>query len=121
MKDESGKILYIGKAKRLRQRVKQYFQPGRDGRSMVPFLTAQVDSIDPIVVPTEKEALLLENTLIKKHKPKYNALLKDDKTFISLIINHKHPWPMIRIMRVAAGGGGTESITPNWASRRCTP
>jgi excinuclease ABC subunit C len=102
MKDEAGKILYIGKAKKLRQRVKQYFQPGRDGRPMVPFLTAQIASIDPIVVPTEKEALLLENTLIKKHKPKYNALLKDDKTFISLIINHKHPWPMIRVMRCKA-------------------
>lgn len=102
MKDEAGKILYIGKAKRLRQRVKQYFQPGRDGRLMVPFLTAQIATIDSIVVTSEKEALLLENTLIKKHKPKYNALLKDDKTFISLTINHKHPWPMIRLMRSKA-------------------
>lgn len=99
MKNGEGTILYIGKAKQLKQRIKQYFIPGRDGRVMVPILTAQVVSIDTIVVPTEKEALLLESTLIKRHKPKFNVLLKDDKTFISLMINHKHPWPMIRLIR----------------------
>lgn len=66
---------------------------------MIPFLRAEIETIDIIVVPSEKEALLLENTLIKKHKPKFNALLKDDKTFISLMINSKHPWPMIQIVR----------------------
>ncbi len=99
MKDGAGKILYIGKAKQLRQRVKQYFVPGRDGRMMVPFLTCQVKGIDTIVTFSEKEALLLENNLIKQHQPKYNVLLKDDKTFISLTINHKHQWPMIKIAR----------------------
>jgi excinuclease ABC subunit C len=99
MKNGEGTILYIGKAKQLKQRIKQYFIPGRDGRVMVPILTAQVVSIETIVVPTEKEALLLENTLIKRHQPKFNVLLKDDKTFISLMINHKHPWPMIRLIR----------------------
>lgn len=99
MKDEARKILYIGKAKQLRQRVKQYFVPGRDGRMMVPFLTCQVADIETIVTFSEKEALLLENTLIKQHQPKYNVLLKDDKTFISLTINHKHKWPMIKIDR----------------------
>ncbi len=58
-----------------------------DGRAMVPFLIQQIAHIDTIVVPSEKEALLLENTLIKKHQPKFNAILKDDKTFISLMIN----------------------------------
>ena len=90
MKDGMGKILYIGKAKQLRKRVKQYFVPGRDGRMMVPFLTCQVKDIETIVTFSEKEALLLENNLIKQHQPKYNVLLKDDKTFISLTINHKH-------------------------------
>ncbi len=99
MKNKGGEILYVGKAKELRRRVKQYFIPGRDGRMMVPFLTSQVEGIDTIVTFSEKEALLLENTLIKKHQPKYNVLLKDDKTFISLSINHKHRWPMIRIAR----------------------
>lgn len=99
MKDKLGKILYIGKAKQLKQRVKQYFVPGRDGRMMVPFLTCHVESIETIVTFSEKEALLLENNLIKQHQPKYNVLLKDDKTFISLSINHKHKWPMIKIAR----------------------
>ncbi|MDN3508623.1 MAG: excinuclease ABC subunit UvrC [Candidatus Neptunochlamydia sp.] len=99
MKDGMGKILYIGKAKQLRQRVKQYFVPGRDGRMMVPFLTCQVKNIETIVTFSEKEALLLENNLIKQHQPKYNVLLKDDKTFISLTINHKHQWPMIKVTR----------------------
>ncbi len=99
MKNEGGKILYIGKAKQLRKRVKQYFIPGRDGRMMVPFLTSQVAQIDTIVTFSEKEALLLENNLIKKHQPKYNVLLKDDKTFISLTVNHRHKWPMICIVR----------------------
>ena len=99
MKDEMGKILYIGKAKQLRQRVKQYFVPGCDGRMMVPFLTCQIKDIETIVTFSEKEALLLENNLIKQHQPKYNVLLKDDKTFISLTINHKHQWPMIKVVR----------------------
>ncbi|MCB1107397.1 MAG: excinuclease ABC subunit UvrC [Chlamydiia bacterium] len=99
MKDKKGEILYVGKAKQLDKRVKQYFIPGRDGRLMVPFLTSHVEAIDTIVTFSEKEALLLENTLIKKHQPKYNVLLKDDKTFISLTINHKHAWPMIRVTR----------------------
>lgn len=99
MKNRNGDVLYVGKANNLKTRIKQYFAPGRDGRPMVPFLIAEVSTIDVIVVPSEKEALLLENTLIKKHQPKFNALLKDDKTFVSLMINHKHPWPMIQLVR----------------------
>lgn len=99
MKNREGKILYIGKAVNLKNRIRQYFIPKRDGRLMVPFLTAQVEEIDTIVVRSEKEALILENNLIKKHQPKYNALLKDDKTYFSLMINHKHQWPMIRVVR----------------------
>lgn len=99
MKGEEDVILYVGKAKELRTRIKQYFTPGRDGRMMVPFLTSQVLNIDTIITPSEREALLLESTLIKRHQPKYNILLKDDKTYISLMVNHKHPWPMVRLVR----------------------
>lgn len=99
MKSGQGEVIYVGKAKNLQKRLKQYFVPGRDGRPMIPFLVAEISSIDIIVVPSEKEALLLENTLIKKHRPKFNALLKDDKTFISLMINHKHPYPMVQLVR----------------------
>ncbi len=99
MKNRHGKVLYIGKAKDLKNRVRQYFVPGRDGREMVPYLAKQVHEIETIVVRSEKEALLLENTLIKRYLPKYNALLKDDKSFFSLMINHKHRWPMLKIAR----------------------
>lgn len=99
MKDKEGKVIYVGKAKNLKVRVKQYFAPGRDTREMIPFLVSQIASIDPIVVENEKEALLLENTLIKKYKPKFNALLKDDKSFIHLKINKNHTWPRIQLVR----------------------
>lgn len=98
MKDHAGVVLYIGKAKHLRNRLKQYFGATRDTREMVPYLTAQVVTIDTIIALTEKDALILENTLIKKHKPKYNVLLKDDKTFISLCMT-KHQWPTLRLVR----------------------
>jgi excinuclease ABC subunit C len=99
MKGASGAILYIGKAKNLRARVRQYFLPRGDGRFIVPYLVAKVESIDTIIVTSEKEALLLENNLIKQHKPRYNALLKDDKTYIALKINIKHRWPMLSLVR----------------------
>ena len=99
MKNKEDKILYVGKANNLKQRVKQYFVFHGDGRKIVPYLTSQVEEIDIILVTSEKEALLLENNLIKKHQPKYNALLKDDKSYFSLAINHKHKWPMVRVVR----------------------
>jgi excinuclease ABC subunit C len=99
MKSQHGTVLYVGKAKNLRQRVKQYFAPGGDGRIIIPYLIARISSIDIIVVASEKEALLLENTLIKQHRPKYNALLKDDKTYIALKVNNKHKWPMVQLVR----------------------
>jgi len=98
MKDEGGVVLYVGKAKNLKVRLKQYFAASGDQREMVPYLTAQVEAIDTIVALTEKDALILENNLIKRHRPKYNVLLKDDKTFISLVVT-RHKWPMIRLVR----------------------
>ena len=99
MRGKSGAVLYVGKANSLRHRVKQYFAPGGDGRFMVPFLIAKVEEIETIVVNSEKEALLLENNLIKQHKPRYNALLKDDKTYVALKINIKHKYPTVSIIR----------------------
>ncbi len=99
MKNEKEEVLYVGKAKNLRLRIKQYFIAGGDGREMIPFLVSGVDHVETIVVSSEKEALLLENTLIKKYKPKYNALLKDDKTFIALKVNTRNKWPMVSIVR----------------------
>lgn len=98
MRDRKGTVLYVGKAKNLRDRVTQYFSGG-DGRPMIPYLISKVNDVETIVVTSEKEALLLENTLIKRHKPRYNVLLKDDKTFIALKVNTKHEWPMVSIVR----------------------
>lgn len=98
MKDKSGKIIYIGKAKNLRQRVRQYFAKSGDGRFMIPFLVSKVETIETVIVSSEKEALLLENNLIKKYKPRYNALLKDDKSYIALKLT-QHKWPRIDLVR----------------------
>ncbi|MBS4168588.1 excinuclease ABC subunit UvrC [Parachlamydia sp. AcF125] len=99
MKNHGGLVLYVGKAKNLRLRLKQYFVSSGDGREMIPFLIPQVETIETISVNSEKEALLLESHLIKKHKPKYNALLKDDKSYVALKINVKHPWPLLSLER----------------------
>ena len=99
MKDVHGDVLYVGKAKNLRQRVKQYFIPGRDGRLMVPYLVEKIEQVETIVVSSEKEALLLENNLIKQYKPRYNALLKDDKSYIALKISLQNPWPTVKLVR----------------------
>lgn len=99
MKNRAGVIVYIGKANCLRARLKQYFASGGDGRWMVPYLIADLHEIETLVTTTEKEALLLENTLIKKHKPRYNALLKDDKAYTAIMVNNLHPWPMLQLVR----------------------
>jgi excinuclease ABC subunit C len=98
MKNRQDQVIYVGKANLLKQRLKQYFS-GQDSRPIIPFLIKEIAHIDTIVVDNEKEALLLENTLIKKHRPKYNALLKDDKSFICLMLDKKKKWPMIRLVR----------------------
>lgn len=99
MKDAKGKYLYIGKAKNLRARLRQYFSYG-DERAMIPFLVSKVDTIETIVVSNEKEALLVENNLIKQHKPPYNVHLKDDKSYLALQVNIQHDWPKVSLVRV---------------------
>lgn len=98
MKNSEGLVLYVGKAKNLKSRLKQYFAVSGDEREMIPYLIAQIAVIDTIIALTEKDALILENTLIKRHQPKYNVMLKDDKTFISLMLTH-HKWPMLQLIR----------------------
>lgn len=93
-----GTVLYVGKARNLRQRVKSYFG-NTDGRPQVRFLMARVAEIGFTVTDTEKEALLLENTLIKQHQPRYNLNLKDDKTFFSLRIDLAERFPRFTVVR----------------------
>ncbi|NGX33735.1 MAG: UvrABC system protein C [Candidatus Anoxychlamydiales bacterium] len=99
MKDSSNRVLYVGKATNLKNRIKQYFL-GKDTRVSVSFLVDQVKSIETIIVTNDKEALILENTLIKKHQPKYNILLKDDKTYVSIMVSTSHKWPMLKLIRL---------------------
>jgi excinuclease ABC subunit C len=99
MKGNSGNILYVGKAKNLRSRIKSYFTRSSDSRYHIRFLMARVDAIDFIVTDTEKEALILENTLIKKHRPRYNMNLRDDKTYFSLRMDMTAEFPRLTIIR----------------------
>jgi len=98
MFDSDGVILYVGKARNLRQRVRSYFG-NTDGRPQVRFLMARVTEIRFTVTDTEKEALLLENNLIKQHQPRYNLNLKDDKTFFSLRIDLRERFPRFTVVR----------------------
>ena len=93
-KDARGAIIYVGKAKNLRTRVRQYFRPGGDERFFVAagFLGKAVADVETIVVTSSKEALLLENHLIKKHQPKFNVKLRDDKQYLVLrLVDPKDP------------------------------
>ncbi|MBI2426143.1 MAG: excinuclease ABC subunit UvrC [Candidatus Hydrogenedentes bacterium] len=98
MQDVKGKPIYVGKAKNLRARVRTYLNAS-DTRYSVKFLMKRVARIDFLVTQTEKEALLLENSLIKQHRPRYNVQLKDDKTYISLRIDTRQDFPRITIVR----------------------
>ena len=97
MKDAKHKVIYAGKAKNLKNRVKSYFQKTSDDRLYTEYLIRHVADIDFVLTETEKEALILENNLIKQFKPKFNINLRDDKTFISikLEINKKFPYPKV--------------------------
>ena len=98
-KDEKGKIVYIGKATNLRQRVRAYLRPEGDGRVNIPHLVQRIDDVDFIATGNEKEALLLEDTLIKTHRPRYNVRLRDDKAYLCIRIDTSHAWPRVHMVR----------------------
>jgi len=99
MKNAEGAILYVGKAKRLRTRVLSYFRPGGDGRPRIPFLLSKTSEIEYLVTDTEREALFLENNLIKKHRPPYNIYFRDDKTYYHLRIDFSEEYPRPALVR----------------------
>ncbi len=95
-----GEVLYVGKAKSLRSRVRSYFQEGgSDARFFVPLLQKTVGDIETLVTATEKEAAILENALIKQHQPRWNVKLRDDKEFLSLRVDPSQPWPRLDVVR----------------------
>jgi excinuclease ABC subunit C len=99
-RDTAGEALYVGKAKSLRSRVRSYFQDaGSDTRAFIPFLKKEVADFETIVTATEKEAAILENSLIKERKPRYNVKLRDDKEYLSVRLSTDHPWPRLELVR----------------------
>jgi excinuclease ABC subunit C len=100
MKDRRGEVVYVGKASSLRSRVRSYFDAGRgDERAFVALLDELLGDIDVIVTSSEKEAILLENELIKQHQPRFNIRLRDDKDFIVLRLDERHAYPRLEVWR----------------------
>ena len=87
--DAAGNIIYIGKAKNLKKRVSSYFRKDREAGGKISVMIRKIAAIEHMVVDTELEALLLENNLIKKYQPRYNVMLKDDKTFPWICISNE--------------------------------
>ena len=96
--NEQGKIIYIGKAKNLRNRVKSYFNASHSNNAKTQALIQKIADIEVIIVDSEAEALMLEDTLIKKHKPRYNIMLRDDKSYPYIRITNEN-FPRIFITR----------------------
>lgn len=100
MRNAGGEIVYVGKAANLRSRVRSYFGNTPDGRINAPLIRRHVKRVEVIVTATEKEAFLLENTLIKEHQPRYNIRMRDDKTYVSLRFRMNHEFPRLEVVRV---------------------
>ena len=94
-----GEIIYVGKAKNLKNRVRQYFQATRNHTPKVRAMVEKIDDFDIVLVSGELEALMLECNLIKLHRPYYNILLKDDKQYPYIAIDLKEPYPRVRLKR----------------------
>lgn len=103
-KDRDGEVLYVGKASNLRARVRQYLS-GHDERFMVRYLVAAATRVEVVPVSNEKEALLLENSLIKQHRPRYNVKLRDDKNFLRIRLDPRQTWPRLTTSRRAGSDG----------------
>src|SRR5438445_9408623 len=105
LKDRHGKVIYIGKAANLRSRVRSYLRGG-DERSQVRFLVERLAEFETLVTANDKEALILENNLIKQYRPRYNIRLKDDKSYVSVKVTVKDAWPRVLVTRRIVKDGG---------------
>ncbi len=104
MMDKTGKVIYVGKAKRLKNRVSQYFQDSASHTAKTRQMVSQIDHFDTIFVSSEFEALVLENSLIKRHMPRYNILLKDDKGYPFVRLS-RGPYPRFTMVHKWANDG----------------
>jgi excinuclease ABC subunit C len=109
MKDAHGKVIYVGKARSLKKRLSSYFaRVGKITSRMdmkTEILIRNISDFDTIITDSEKEALILESTLIKRYKPRYNVILKDDKRYPSLRFDMKNPYPNLTVVRKVAKNG----------------
>ena len=104
-KSLDGEVLYVGKAKRLRSRVRSYFTSDQAASLKTLALVRQIAELDTIVVPTETAALVLENNLIKEHRPRYNITLRDDKTYPYVKVTVQEPFPRVLVTRRVISDG----------------
>ena len=99
MHDKKDEIIYVGKAVALKNRVRQYFQSSRDKSPKILQMVSKIASFEYIVTDSELEALVLENNLIKEYRPRYNTMLKDDKTYPYIKVTVKENYPRIMVTR----------------------
>ena len=119
MKDQSKNIIYIGKSKSLKNRVSQYFTGDKNHAVKVQKMVSQVDSFEYIITDSEFEALVLECSLIKQHKPKYNILLKDDKGYHYIKVTSED-WPTISVVKQKIEDGSVYigPYTSSWSVKK---
>jgi len=98
-KGTDGEVLYVGKAKRLRKRVRNYFTADHSHSPKNRMLRRLIHHLDTIVVPSESQALLLENNLIKEHRPRFNLQLRDDKSYPRIAVTLREPFPRVLVVR----------------------
>jgi excinuclease ABC subunit C len=99
MKDTAGDVLYVGKSKNLKDRVRSYFQKTRPASPRIQKMVERVDNFETLVTRSELDALILENTLIKKYRPRFNVLFRDDKTYPYLCLSWSEPYPRLSVTR----------------------
>lgn len=106
MKGREGEVIYVGKAKNLKSRVRSYFREGTsDYRAFIGLLGRLLTDIETVVTSSEKEALLLERELIRRHEPRFNVIWRDDKQYLMLRIDTGHEWPWVQVVRNAKKDG----------------
>ena len=99
MKNAAGQVIYVGKARSLRHRVRQYFQNSRNQEDKLLLLVPQIADIETIITDSELEALVLECNLIKRYRPRFNVMLKDDKGYPCIRVDMKETYPRVSVTR----------------------
>ena len=108
----AGLVLYVGKAKSLRSRVRSYFASDHEASVKTRHLVGLIDDVDTIVVPSEAHALILENNLIKEYRPRFNIALRDDKSYPYIKVTTQEPYPRVVVTRTSSESDGARYFGP---------